>query len=263
MKTHTKECPICKKNFISRPDRGTYCSQSCSGKARWINNKKSRSLKTYGVTKKCSRCALEKPISCFSKRTKHLLQSMCVSCRSVTRKKNKSEWKPRHVYSHTCLQCTRCFTSKSALSKYCCNRCQLLASDGIKSFRTNGHLPINTTRVTPDGYVIIKISMSKDPHEDWVKEHTYIMEQHINRKLYPHEIIHHIDGNKKNNAIENLKVMTQSDHMMIHHPRSSRCCMIDNCKNKHRARNLCSTHWKQWRKGDANITTYISSKLAH
>lgn len=39
----------------------------------------------------------------------------------------------------------------------------------------------------------------------------------IGRKLTHTEVVHHIDGNKKNNSPENLLVMSQSDHVKLHH----------------------------------------------
>jgi HNH endonuclease len=42
------------------------------------------------------------------------------------------------------------------------------------------------------------------------------MEQHLGRELNPLEKVHHKDGNKLNNTIENLEVMTQADHMRHH-----------------------------------------------
>src|SRR3990167_1989607 len=47
-------------------------------------------------------------------------------------------------------------------------------------------------------------------------EHRWIMEQHIGRKLLPNEHIHHIDGNKKNNKLDNLALLTQEDHTRLH-----------------------------------------------
>lgn len=46
--------------------------------------------------------------------------------------------------------------------------------------------------------------------------HREIAEQKLGRKLLPGEIVHHIDGDKHNNAPENLQVMTQSEHARIH-----------------------------------------------
>lgn len=50
-----------------------------------------------------------------------------------------------------------------------------------------------------------------------IDEHRFIMEKHLDRKLKKNEVIHHINGNKKDNRIENLKVMSLSEHSKIHH----------------------------------------------
>lgn len=50
----------------------------------------------------------------------------------------------------------------------------------------------------------------------YVLEHRVIMENFIGRLLYENEIVHHIDGNKKNNLIDNLEIMTDQEHSRIH-----------------------------------------------
>lgn len=47
-------------------------------------------------------------------------------------------------------------------------------------------------------------------------EHRTVAEQMLGRPLEPGEIVHHIDRNKRNNAPENLQVMTQSEHARLH-----------------------------------------------
>jgi hypothetical protein len=46
--------------------------------------------------------------------------------------------------------------------------------------------------------------------------HRLIAEKTIGRPLKKGEIVHHIDGDKRNNTPENLMIMTQAEHARIH-----------------------------------------------
>ena len=49
-----------------------------------------------------------------------------------------------------------------------------------------------------------------------VKVHRFVVEAHIGRKLSSDECVHHIDGNKLNNDITNLEILTFKEHARIH-----------------------------------------------
>lgn len=49
-----------------------------------------------------------------------------------------------------------------------------------------------------------------------VLEHVAVMSEHIGRSLASGECVHHKDRNRQNNRIDNLQLMTQSDHAKLH-----------------------------------------------
>jgi hypothetical protein len=61
----------------------------------------------------------------------------------------------------------------------------------------------------------------KHPRPDFLKkiycyEYRLIMEKHLGRYLNDDEIVHHINGDHTDNSIENLQVMTQTEHIALH-----------------------------------------------
>lgn len=79
-------------------------------------------------------------------------------------------------------------------------------------------------RIRPDGYIRVAIPKTH-PHPSekhngtwYMLEHRLVMERHLGRYLEPGEIVHHIDGNPSNNAIENLRLCeSQAEHMRREH----------------------------------------------
>ena len=59
-------------------------------------------------------------------------------------------------------------------------------------------------------YKAIKVNGKK------IDEHRYIMEQYLGRQLARDEVVHHKNGEKDNNEIENLEVMSLSEHSRQH-----------------------------------------------
>jgi len=107
-------------------------------------------------------------------------------------------WKPKET-----KQCVVCGTElphkRHQNQKYCSASCMSVARCG---------------RITDKhGYIQIK-----DPDKKWGKnsayipEHRYVMEQHLGRKLEPFEQVHHINGVKTDNRLDNLSIVTLHTH---------------------------------------------------
>ena len=54
---------------------------------------------------------------------------------------------------------------------------------------------------------------------NYVLMHRVVMENHLGRLLTKNEIVHHKDGNKFNNDISNLELMTNEEHSRMHNPK--------------------------------------------
>jgi hypothetical protein len=87
--------------------------------------------------------------------------------------------------------------------------------------------------ITSWGYIDIRIG------NKYVKEHRYVMEQHLGRKLDKSEHIHHINGDRTDNRLENLDLISPSLHSKKHFQMQEWCFKKGNKPPKHRDGCIC------------------------
>jgi len=184
-KSHqTKECQHCGESFEiqkSRDANRKYCSTKCAAQHRAIGK---------SISKNCEYC--EKEFTVHNSRSDKKFCS--VPCAG----------KANSATSKVVLTCTGCGENfqrsvgkivNNANGPYCSKSCfdSNRPKDPKHNRTEDGRL------ITPNGYVRICI---EGKH---VFEHRHVMEQHLGRKLATKESVHHINGVRHDNRIENLE----------------------------------------------------------
>ena len=100
-----------------------------------------------------------------------------------------------------------------------CHRCNQYAD-----------LPVGTKYTTRAGYVMVRVA-NDDPLIDelgyngrpWILEHRYVMRKAVGRTFKRGEIVHHINGDRADNRLENLQLLKRREHDQGQRAHCPRC----------------------------------------
>lgn len=115
-----------------------------------------------------------------------------------------------------CQQCGNDYVSKNKNSKYCSRKCLWAANSNRVPYNKGAGKGWTDRR----GYRWINVIINGKSVAK--REHRHVMEKHLGRTLNPDELVHHKNGIKTDNRIENLELQVWSEHTAHHHENSSR-----------------------------------------
>ncbi|KKL67477.1 hypothetical protein LCGC14_2134600 [marine sediment metagenome] len=124
---------------------------------------------------------------------------------------NHKQWHRQFVW----VACPGCgkerWVAKGEHPRYC----QPCYYEYRRDYRLDKHPNWKGGRRITDGYCDIMVSSNDEFYcmankSGYIREHRYIMAKHLGRKLGSDEIVHHLNGIRDDNGIENL-VLTKHD----------------------------------------------------
>lgn len=180
--------------------------------------------------KVCSKCKKEKQLSDFGK-DHHAKDGLKYQCKECTNEATRN--RPRKKSEFTCKRCRKTklvdyYHNRSRKTDFCLDCLSKATQTGKKRPHLSGE---NSSRwgggeyISSDGYRMIKCDdeFTKSGRQVYKREHILVMEEYLGRPLKTTrggggESVHHIDGDKLNNSIDNLLLCENtSEHKTVHH----------------------------------------------
>lgn len=102
-------------------------------------------------------------------------------------------------------------------------------------------LPKYYNRIAARGWRAGGYRWLSTPDRGEIMQHRYFMEKHLGRILHVDEVVHHKNGDKLDNRLDNLEVMNRAAHTS-HHRAHRIPCIVCSKDDKHGAFGLCGAH---------------------
>lgn len=161
------------------------------------------------VTKECPIC-LNKFL-CHPYRTRTTCSNHCKMIYINRNRVVSGNRNPR--VEKICLNCKKLFwviSCRQSRAKFCSTDCFFKHNHGKNNKSWNGGRYINK-----NGYIMVYMPDHPDSvHNGYILEHRLVMSDHLKRRLLSWEVVHHVNGIKIDNRIDNLELVTQSRNVM-------------------------------------------------
>lgn len=187
---YTYVCKNCgkEKQAKYKSHMKSFCSHQCANEYSWKQKDKKIKVCT------CQRCGKEFEVKAYDHRLTHGEIKYCSKqCANEALKRGKII---------KCKCCGKDFYSTR--HEFCSKEC-------VSNYRSE-HSPHKP--YYENGYIVIhKRGYNKKGN---AKQHRLVMEEYLGRQLSPNEVVHHINGDKTDNRVENLMVMSRDEHSKLH-----------------------------------------------